>query len=310
MILFLNSYAFFGFDRLMESVGPTTTVEGSTREFVDDLYDAAVDEVILVAVKEFLRTKGLAELVHVVRRDRVVEIRDAEQTLDLLNAFFGRHDGLLLFIHLVVDVATERTHDGGELVVQLGDVSRRPGNNQRRARFVDQDRVDLVDNRVVVAALDHVFTSPRHVVAKVVKTEFRVGAVGHVALVRLALLLEIGQVGTDAPDRKTQEAVQLTHPVRVARGEVVIHRHHVHAVASEGVQVHGQGRHERLTFARLHFCDPAKVKGHATHQLLVVMALAEHARRALTHHRERLEKEVVEGLAVGNAFAELLGLGP
>ena len=36
-----------------------------------------------------------------------------------------------------------------EFVVQLGVVIRRAGNNQRRARLVNQNRVNLIDNRVV-----------------------------------------------------------------------------------------------------------------------------------------------------------------
>ena len=40
------------------------------------------------------------------------------------------------------------------------------------------------------------------------------------------------------------------------------------------------------------------------------MALAEHPGRGLADHGEGLDQEVVEGLALGEALAELVGLGP
>ncbi len=103
--------------------------------------------------------------------------------------------------------------------------------------------------------------------------------------------------------------MQLAHPVGVTGGQVVVHRHDVHALAGQRVQVDGQGGDEGLSFTGLHFGDPPEVQRHAAHQLDVVVALAEYASRALANHRERLDQEVVERLALGEALAEDLGLG-
>src|SRR3712207_7935853 len=46
---------------------------------------------------------------------------------------------------------------------------RSSADDQRGARLVDEDRVDLVDDREVVAPLDQVGLAPRHVVAQVVE---------------------------------------------------------------------------------------------------------------------------------------------
>jgi hypothetical protein len=62
----------------------------------------------------------------------------------------------------------------------------RAGDDQRRARLVDQDRVDLVDDRVVEAALDALLGAEGHVVAQVVEAELVVGPVGDVGGVGLA----------------------------------------------------------------------------------------------------------------------------
>ena len=61
MVLLLDAHAFLGFDRLVQAVGPTSTVEGSTRELVDDLHFSGVDEVVLVTVVELFGAKGLAQ---------------------------------------------------------------------------------------------------------------------------------------------------------------------------------------------------------------------------------------------------------
>ena len=91
VVLLLDAHALFGLDRLVQSVGPSSTVEGAPGELVDDLHLAGVDQVLLVAVVELLGAQGLAQLVHVVRRDGVVEVGDPELLLDLLDAGLGRH---------------------------------------------------------------------------------------------------------------------------------------------------------------------------------------------------------------------------
>ena len=112
----------------------------------------------------------------------------------------------------------------GELVVELGGVGRAARDDERRARLVDEDRVDLVDDREVVRrqrlvalpALHLLFDARDHVVAEVVEAELVVGAVRDVAVVLRALLLGRGVVGDDLADREPEEAVELAHPVGVA----------------------------------------------------------------------------------------------
>ena len=78
--------------------------------------------------------------------------------------------------------------------VELRAVLGRAGDDQRRARLVDQDRVHLVDDREVVAALDHLAGVIDQVVAQVVEAELVVGAVGDVGVVgALALALATGR---------------------------------------------------------------------------------------------------------------------
>src|SRR6202044_415365 len=94
-----------------------------------------------------------------------------------------------------------------------------PGDDQWGAGFVDQNRVDLVNNGEVVAALDAVFQRVGHVVAQVVEAEFIVGAVGDVGGVGDATLVGC-HLRQDHADVQAQEAVQAAHPLAVTVGEV------------------------------------------------------------------------------------------
>ena len=52
VVLLLDAHAFLGLDRLVQSVGPPSTVEGSPGELIDDLHLAGVHQVVLIAVVE------------------------------------------------------------------------------------------------------------------------------------------------------------------------------------------------------------------------------------------------------------------
>ena len=112
------------------------------------------------------------------------------------------------------------------------------GDDQRRPRFVDEDRVDFVDDGVVVAALHAILDLELHVVAQVVEAELVVGSVGDVGGVSGAALVVVEVVDDDA-DGEAEELVDLAHPLGVALGQVVVHRDHVDAVAGQRVQVAG-----------------------------------------------------------------------
>ena len=120
-------------------------------------------------------------------------------------------------------------------------------------------------------------------------------------------LLEHGVVdrGGDQPDAQPEPAVDAAHPLGVTRGEILVHRHHVHAPPVEPVQVGGQGRDEGLALTGLHLGDPAEVQRHAAHELDVEVALPEDPPGRLAHHGVGLDQQVVEGLALVEALAEL-----
>ena len=89
-------------------------------------------------------------------------------------------------------------NDAVDLVIQVGRFFRRAGDDERRAGLVDEDGVDLVDDRVVMPALHVVRQLELHVVAQVVEPELVVGAVRDVAPVGDLPLLVVQVVLDDA----------------------------------------------------------------------------------------------------------------
>jgi hypothetical protein len=169
-----------------------------------------------------------------------VEVVDADELLGFLHPPLGRGNGLVLLVVLVVVVdfggvlvfaqrfqllfrrhAHHLLGEAGEGVVGLGRLFGLPGDDQRRPRLVDQDVVDLVDDREVVAALDAVLELVGHVVAQVVEAELRVGPVDDVLGVFDLAVVVVVEV-LDGVDADPERVVDRFHPFGVAAGEVVV----------------------------------------------------------------------------------------
>ncbi len=274
----------------------------------------SMHDVVLVALEQLLGLDGVVEVADERGVGRLVEVVDAEVVLDLLDAALEHADGALLLVDLVVAAAAlelaalEAGDDPGELGVPLRRLVGRAGDDQRRTGLVDEDGVDLVDDREVVLTLHELLGRPRHVVAQVVEAELVVGAVGDVLGVLGAALLGRHR-REDAAGLEAEEAVHATHQLGLVLGEVVVDRDDVHALAGERVEVAGQGRDQGLALTGLHLGDVAQVQGRTTHDLHVEVPLAEGALAGLADGGEGLRQDVVERLAVGEPLLEDVGLG-
>ncbi len=306
LVLVLDLHPLLGLDRLVHALVVAAAGQDAAGVLVDDEDLALHHDVVLVLLVELLRLDGVVEEAHKRGVRRLVEVVDTEVVLDPGDARLQHADGALLLVDLVVDVDLQPLDQLGEVAVPLGGLVRRTGDDQRRTGLVDQDRVDLVHDREVVPALHELFLRPGHVVAQVVEAELVVGAVGDVAGVLLAPLGR-AHVGEDHADLKAEEAVHPAHPLRVTLGEVVVHRDQVHTLAGQGVQVRGERADEGLALAGAHLGDIPVVQGRATHDLDVVVTLAESALGRLANGRERLGEDVIKGLTVREALPVLLG---
>ena len=150
-------------------------------------------------------------------------------------------------------LAHELVHQWLPFVVLMGRNRGRPANNERGARFIDQDGIDFVDDRVIVAALDLLFARRRHaVVAQVIEAELAVRSVGDIHPVLLTTFVR-RLIVLDDCHGQPEETVKLPHPLGVAPGEVIVHRHQVRALSGKRVEIERQRRHQRLAFAGRHF---------------------------------------------------------
>ena len=296
LVLGLDLDALLRLDRLVQSLVVAAAGQDAAGVLVDDEHLAVDDHVVAVLLEQLLGADRVVQEADERGVDRVVEVVDAELVLDLVDGLLEHADRLLLLVDLVVLVALEDVDDAGELRVPGGGLVGRAADDQRRAGLVDQDRVDLVDDREVVAALDHLLLRPGHVVAQVVEAELVVGAVGDVGGVLDAALG--GRHGLqDHADLEAEEAVDAAHPLRVALGEVVVDRDDVDAVAGQRVEVGRQGGDEGLALTGAHLGDVAEVERGAAHDLHVVVPLAQGALGRLANGGEGLRQQIVEGLA-------------
>ena len=313
LVLRLDRLMLLGLERLVQAFRVAPPRHHAAGELVDDHHLAVADDVVLVAREQRMRPQPLidvmdgGDVLDVVERVALEQARIADQLLDLLHAAFGQRHRALLLVDLVVGLVELRdvAVDG---VVEFASIVERTGDDQRRARLVDQDRVHFVDDGEEVRPLDHVLKPVLHVVAQIVEAVLVVGAVGDVAGVGL-LALRVIQAVHDHAGGQPEERVDLPHPLRVAAGEVIVHRDHMHAATGERIQIHRKGRDQRLAFAGLHLGDVAFVQHHAADQLHVEMPLAEGALGRLADGCEGRDQDVVQRLAPFELLLEFVGAG-
>jgi len=115
--------------------------------------------------------------------------RVGQQLLGVHVTVFGQKHLVLLFVDPVVaaagflGLARKLRREVVQPVVHLDVVVGLAGDDQRRPCFVDQDRVDFVDDCVMESALAARRDFVLHVVAQVVEAEFVVGPVRDVGVV-------------------------------------------------------------------------------------------------------------------------------
>ena len=199
-------------------------------------------------------------------------------------------------------------HDLVGFVVLGGIALGRAGNDQRRTGFIDQNRVNFVDDGVVKTTLNQGIRLKLHVVAQVVEAEFVIGTVGDVTGVgRFARI--IIHVVEDTAGRQTQPAVKIPHPLGVAPSQVIVYGHDVHTLAGQCVEVNRQGGRQGFTFTGPHLGNRAAVENDAAHELHIVVTHFHHANRSFANRGKCLRQDGLKRFPVVDSLHELTGLG-
>ncbi|CAB4962724.1 unannotated protein [freshwater metagenome] len=280
--------------------------QDSSGVLIDDEDLAIDDDIVAVLLEQLLRPNRVVEESDERGVHRVVQVVDSKLVLDLVNGRLEDANRLLLLVDFVIVIALEHVHDPGKLRIPAGRLVGRAADDEGRARLVDENRVDLVDHREVVAPLDELITRPRHVVAQVVEAELVVRAIGDVGGIGDATLRR-SHVREDDANLEAEEPMDASHPLGVALGKVVVDRDDMDALAGQRIEIGRQGGNEGLALTRAHLSDVAHVEGCPTHDLDVIVTLAERSPRRLANGRERFRQEVIEGLPGLIAVLVLLG---
>ena len=325
----------------MELGAPDLGEVGLVLALIDDVVEflLEVEEFVLVEVGVYLRLDLVEQLAPFGRLHEPEELLVLGMAhLDLQHApegelpvvrgevlFFEKLPGLgdepVAEARLVVDELVDGGLDARERLLALDGGG--AGNDERRAGLVDEDRVDLVDDAVVMVALHLVLLARGHaVVAQVVEAELRSGAVGDVAVVHLAPEV-VGHELLDAADGNAEKIVDVAHPLGVAAGEVVVGGDELRVAAGESVEVERKRGDEGLALAGGHFGDLAFVERDAADELHVVVhhvprefvlahgdLAAVEAAGGVFDDGKGLGQKLVEGFAGLEAVAELAGLRP
>ena len=168
LVLLLDPEPFLRLDRLVEAVRPPAARHEPAGELVDDDDLAVLRDVVHVLLEQRVGAEALVDVVERVDVLGVVEVPDREQLLAPRDAGLGQGHRLRLLVDDVVALpdlldlvelalgdrgrAREPGDDPVDLVVEVGRLLGRTRDDQRGPRLVDQDRVDLVDDRVVELA--------------------------------------------------------------------------------------------------------------------------------------------------------------
>ena len=293
LVFVLDLHPFLGFDGLMQTFGPATASHGATCVFIDDNDLVILDDVIHVALKQGMRPQRRIDVVQQGDvgggEERVLFAQQAilfQQLFDKDLSGFGQQGLTGLLVNCVMTVTAILfaiflillLQQGNQLVdlnVEGRAIFGGPGDDQRSPRFIDEDRVDFIHQRIVERTLHTLIRRKSHVVTQIVETKFVVGPVGDVSGIG-SLLLGVVHARQIAADRQTEEFKQWAVPLGITLGQIVVDRDDMDTSSGQCIQVSRQSRGQGLAFTGLHFSDLVVVQHHAAHQLDVKMAHAEH----------------------------------
>ena len=309
LVFVFDFHIFLGFQGLVQTFTVTAARHDPARKLIHDDHLPALDDVVHVALEERVRTQGLLHVMEHVDVARVVKILHSQKVFGPRHALLGQGHGAALFLLGVMGFRMQLRDDAVDAVVEFRRFFGRPRNDERRSCFINENAVHLIDDGIVEVSLHHLFDAELHIVAQIIKAEFIVRPVGHVGQVGFPALAIIEPVD-DAPDIETQEPVNFPHPFAVAAGQVVIHRHQMHAPSGKGIEVNRHGGDQGFPFTGLHFGNGSLVQHNPADDLHIERTHPQNAKRCFPHHGESFGKQVIQRFFIGQALTEFSRLGP
>ena len=284
----------------MQTVAVTSSDHLSARKFVyDDNF--VVDYDIVVA---FLHNEvGFQSVVDIVLKPLIFvvgKIFDIEVFFGFFHAVFVEEYRLLLFSYFVI-VFFESLYEsvGGD--IHIARLLSSAAYDKRGTSLVHEYAVHFVNDCVFESALHFVCLILDHIVAQIVKSEFVVGRVHNVAIVRFDLFFSGHMRIVDAYG-KSQKLEYFTHPLCVTLCKIFVDGNDMHAFFVERLQICGKSRNKRLTFTCTHLGNSSLIEDHAAHELNVEVSHSQHSVACLSYRSKRFGKQSFEAFAL---FASL-----
>src|SRR6056300_105421 len=91
----------------------------------------------------------------------------------------------------------------------------RARNDQRCTRFINKDRINLINDRKAEIALHHITKAELQIIAEIVKAKLIIRAVSDITTIGSTALIVI-KPARDAANAETQKFIDLAHPCRIA----------------------------------------------------------------------------------------------
>ena len=209
----------------------------------------------------------------------------------------------------------------------------RPGNNQRRAGFINQHVVNFVDNGVIMTTLHTIFQVHTHIVTQVIKPELTVCTVGNIGRVSLLaghhtqLVLVLVRrlfLGVDQKrffavfgarrhlqhaHAQPQHIVDRSHPTCITPRQIIVNGDQVHPLTGQRIQVDGQRGNQRFTFASAHLGNFSPVQCNTADHLHIIMPLPDGTLAGLAYNGKCLDQQIVQCFILRQPGAEFNRFG-
>ena len=154
-----------------------------------------------------------------------------------------------------------------QVISRLG-VVRRPRNNQRRSRFVDQRRIDFVHDCKVTGTLHLIDRSHLHIVAQIIKSKFARCSIDHIAGVCGSLFARsLHMHWMNRTDCQTDGIEKWESPITISLNEIVIHGDDMDLLLFRSRQVTRHRTNDCFSFACFHFGDTPFAQNNSANDL-------------------------------------------
>ena len=236
LVFRLNFDAFFSLNSLMDTIVIAASRKNTTSVLIHD-QDFTVDHhIVFIIGKQLFRFDGVIQETYKRSIPGFVQVLNTQMVFNFIDARFENTDGAFFLVYLVIFIFFKNVFcDAREFTVPtVRFTCSWSRDNKRGTRLVNQDRIDLINNGKVMPALYLLVNGPCHIVTQIIEAKLVIRTVGNIGFILFTALVRVHRRENHARFH-TKEPVDTTHQIRLVFGKVIIHRHHVHAFATECV---------------------------------------------------------------------------